>query len=79
MIASQLDPDYLMHTVLDQFRVLDLLTFGSSTTVNARSNVDLGPEHELAMLESALTFLCILLGERTELGNSTNASRGGLG
>ena len=71
MIASQLDPDDMIHAVLDQFHVLNLLTFGSSTTVNARSNVDLNPEYELPMLESALTFLCMLLGARTELGNST--------
>ena len=69
MIASRLDPDYIVHTILDRFHVLDLLTFSSSTTVRTRRNVVLSRDHELPMLESALTFLCMLLGERSKLGN----------
>lgn len=71
VIASQLDPDYMIHTILDRFHVLDLLTFSPSTTVNARRKVVLSRDHELPMLESALTFLCMLLGERTKLGTAT--------
>ena len=70
VIASQLDSDYMIHTILDRFHVLDLLTFSPSTTVNARRKVVLSRDHELPMLESALTFLCMLLGERTKLGTA---------
>lgn len=70
VIASRLDPDYIVHTILDQFHVLDLLTFGSSTTMSARHNIVLSRDHELPMLENALMFLGLLLGERTKLGNS---------
>jgi len=71
VIASRLDPDYMVRTVLDRFHVLDLLTFSSSVTVNARRNVVLSRDHELPMVENALIFLCMLLGERTKLGKST--------
>jgi len=71
VIASQLDPDYMIRTILDRFHVLDLLTFSSSPTVNARRNFILGRDHELPMLENALIFLCMLFGKRTNLGNST--------
>jgi len=70
VIASRLDPDYVIRTVLDRFHVLDLLTFSSSPTLNARRNFVLSRDHELPMLENALIFLCTLLGERTKLGNS---------
>jgi len=69
VIASRLDPDYMIHTILDRFHVLDLLTFSSSTTFSTRRNVILSRDHELPMLDSALTFLCMLLGERSKLGN----------
>jgi len=69
VIASRLDPDYTVRTILDRFHVLDLLTFSSSATVTARRNVVLGRDHEIPMLENALIFLCMLLGERTKLGN----------
>jgi len=61
----------MIHTILDRFHVLDILTFRTVSPVNARRSVVLSRDHELPMLESALTFLCMLLGERTKLGNSS--------
>jgi hypothetical protein len=69
LISSQLDPDYVIHTILDRFGVLNVLTFGHETN---RLQRFLPPyrekEHELPMLENAIAFLCLLLNNKANLG-----------
>lgn len=68
LVSSQLDPDYVIHTVLDRFGVLNVLTFGQSTIRLRTRHLYRERDHEISMLENALAFLSILLGERINLG-----------
>ena len=65
VIASKVDPDYFVKNVLDRFHVSDMLTF--ITGPNLQKSF-LTRDHEVAMLESALYFLCTLLSVRTFSG-----------
>ncbi|XP_048246065.1 E3 ubiquitin-protein ligase UBR3-like [Haliotis rufescens] len=60
--ASQLDPDYFVNTVLERFNILDWLSFSPDSDPGDRS------EHEMAMVEGALSLFATLLGVRTYLG-----------
>lgn len=64
--ASRLDPDYFIKTVLERFHVRELLTFVPLEKRNKKK--PLQSEHEMPMLEGALSLLTVLLSVRTQLG-----------
>ncbi|ELU10689.1 hypothetical protein CAPTEDRAFT_220674 [Capitella teleta] len=66
LCGSRLDPDYFVKTLLQRFHVSDLLTFAKRTDPKRIGFLE--PEHQIPMLEGALTTLCMILGIRTKLG-----------
>ena len=68
--ASRLDPDFMVKTVLDRFHVTDLLTFVPIDKRTKKRFVQ--PEHEVPMLEGALSLLATILSLRTQLGKCTS-------
>ena len=66
MCAAHLDPDYFTKTVLERFHVRDLLTFVPVEKRNQKRLVQ--TEHEMPMLEGALSLLTMLLSISTRLG-----------
>ena len=61
--ASRLEPNYYLHTVLHRFHVLEQLSF---SPMKEKGYLD--PEHEMPLLEGALTFIATLLSVRSHLG-----------
>lgn len=69
VIASYLDADHFIQTVLERFHVLDCLTLRPNPG-SQRSRSFLTQDQEMPMLESFLSFLCMLLTVRTYSGKS---------
>uniref|UniRef100_A0A2R5LIR0 E3 ubiquitin-protein ligase n=1 Tax=Ornithodoros turicata TaxID=34597 RepID=A0A2R5LIR0_9ACAR len=65
LCATHLDPDWFVRTVFERFHVWEWLSF-----VPNRNNSFLDHDKVYPMVESALTFLAMLLGIRTNLGLS---------
>ncbi|KAI0233528.1 E3 ubiquitin-protein ligase UBR3 [Lamellibrachia satsuma] len=65
--ATKLDADYFVKMVLERFHLWDVLSFVPPGEVRPKLGL-LDAEHQMPMLEGALTFLCTLLSVRTLLG-----------
>ncbi|XP_035829845.1 E3 ubiquitin-protein ligase UBR3 isoform X2 [Aplysia californica] len=67
LCAAGLDPDYFVETTLDRYQIMKWLSYSPESS-NTGSSMD--ADHELAMVEGALSFFCALLGMHTYLGVS---------
>ncbi|XP_058794286.1 E3 ubiquitin-protein ligase Ubr3 isoform X2 [Phymastichus coffea] len=65
--ATKLQPDVFLSTVIEKFHVKEWM---SLSRYHAPQNEYLEGEHDIAMLESCLTFLTTLVDVRTNLGLS---------
>lgn len=74
VIASYLDADHFVQTVLERFHVLDCLTLRPNTG-SQRSRSFLTQDQEMPMIESFLSFLCMLLTIRTYSGKTSQFIR----
>lgn len=63
--ATKLRPDIFMNTIIDKFHVKEWL---NSRATRSNRNLLLTGEHDVAMMESCLTFLATLMNVRTNLG-----------
>ena len=66
--ALSLSPDFFIRTVMERFHVLEQLTFAAREVRPQRPMLDV--EHEMPVLEGALSLICTLLSIRTQLGLS---------
>ena len=72
VVATGVDPDYYVRTVLSRFHVLELLTFSADDGNSFSSRRFIEREKQVPMLESALTFLCQIITLRNHLGRGTS-------